>query len=273
MFYSLFFFSCIIQILSILSLNLSNNQWKQIRILLQHPKITIPMREQIGHILFTKYRTWTIHQAYVFKRYHRYKCRNINIEDLTLYSLQGLQIAIKKYNGSSYFHTYVNKYILWQLYQGLTDLQPITILSKSIRKRSLHLSSFKTPTPWAEMSEERCTDCASLMRNGVKTKNRNQYKKLLNTQFIGFDNYWIFEKKQELTSLQKERNVDELWEKIDLDSFSKRVFQYKYDIHFNKIRSNREISELMCCSEETIRMHLKKSREILKKSNPNILLS
>ena len=32
----------------------------------------------------------------------------------------------------------------------------------------LHLSSFKTPTPWAEMSEERRTDCASLMRNGVK---------------------------------------------------------------------------------------------------------
>ena len=201
------------------------------------------MREQISQILFTKYRTWTIHQAYVFKRYHRYKCRNIIIEDLILYSLEGLQIAVNKYDGSSYFHTYANKYILWQLYQGLTDLQPITILSKSIRKRSL------------------------------KTENRNQYKKLLNTQFIGFKDYWIFEKKQELTSFQKERNVDELWEKIDLDSFSKRVFQYKYDVFFNKIRSNREISELMCCSEETIRMNLKNSRELLKKSHHHILLS
>lgn len=110
--YSLLFFSCIIQILSIFSLNLSNNQWQNIRLLLQHPKTTIPMKKQISQILFTKYRTWTIHQAYVFKRYHRHKCRNINIEDLTLYSLQGLQIAVKKYNGSSYFHTYANKYIL-----------------------------------------------------------------------------------------------------------------------------------------------------------------
>ena len=241
MMYSLFFFSCIIR--SIFSLNLSKNQWQNIRLLLQHSKTTIPMREQISQILFTKYRTWTIHQAYVFKRYHRYKCRNIIIEDLILYSLEGLQIAVNKYDGSSYFHTYANKYILWQLYQGLTDLQPITILSKSIRKRSL------------------------------KTENRNQYKKLLNTQFIGFKDYWIFEKKQELTSFQKERNVDELWEKIDLDSFSKRVFQYKYDVFFNKIRSNREISELMCCSEETIRMNLKNSRELLKKSHHHILLS
>ena len=243
MIYSLLFFSCLIRILSIFSLNLSNTQLQNIRLLLQHPKITIPMREKIHNILFAKYRTWTIHQAYEFKRYHRYKCRNINIEDLTLYSLEGLQIAVNKYDGTSYFHTYANKYILWQLYQGLTDLQPITILSKSIRKRSL------------------------------KTENRNQYKKLLNTQFIVFDNYWIFEKKQELTSLQNERRIDELWEKIELDSFSKRVFQYKYDIFFNKIRSNREISELMCCSEETIRMNLKKSREILKRIHPNILIS
>lgn len=227
---------------SIFSLNLSNNQWKDIRLLLQHPKTTIPMREKISQIIFTKYRTWTIHQAYEFKRYHRYKCRNINIEDLVLYSLQGLQFAVNKYDGSSYFHTYANKYILWQLYQGLTDLQPITILSKSIRKRSL------------------------------KTENRNQYNKLLNTQFIGFKDYWIFEKSQGQEQKSFTR-IHELWEKIELDIFSKRVLRYKYDVSFRKIRSNREISELMCCSEETIRMNLKKSREILQKSNPNILLS
>jgi RNA polymerase sigma factor (sigma-70 family) len=229
-------------IYSIFSLNLSNNQWKDIRLLLQHPKTTIAMREHIRQIIFTKYRTWTIHQAYIFKRYHRYKCRNINIEDLTLYSLEGLQIAVNKYNGSSYFHTYANQYILWKLYEGLTDLQPITIISKSIRKRS-----------------------------NKPIKNRNQYKKLLNSQFIGFDHYWMFEKNQERKSLKKERNVEELWEKIELDIFSKRVFQYKYDIFFNKIRSNKEISELMCCSEETIRMNIKKTREKLKISHPNII--
>lgn len=238
----LFFFSCTV----VVSLNLSKYQWQNIQYILQHPRSTLQMKEQIREILFIKYQSWTIHQAYLFKRYHRYKCRNINIEDLSLYSLQGLQIAVNKYNGSSFFHTYANKYILWQLYQGLTDLQPITILSKSIRKRSL--------------------------KTKIKTVNRNQYKKLLNTQFIGSDQYWIFEKKQEQYSLEKERNIEELWEKIELDIFSKRVFQYKYNVFFNKIRSNREISELMCCSEETIRMNLKKTREKLKKSYPNIII-
>lgn len=212
--------------------------------IIQHPKTTTIMREKIRHILFTKYQTWTIHQAYLFKRYHRHKCRNINIKDLTLYSLQGLQIAVKKYDGSSYFHTYANTYILWQLYQGLTDLQPITILSKPIRKRS------------------------------NKTENRNQYKKLLNTQFIGYNDYWIFEKGQKQGPMQNSlARIHELWEKIELDPFSKRIFQYKYDIYFHKMRSNREISNLMCCSEETIRMNLKKTREKLQKSHPNILLS
>ena len=42
-----------------------------------------------------------------------------------------------------------------------------TFLS-NVREFILHLSSFKTPTEWAEMSKERRTDCASLMRNGVK---------------------------------------------------------------------------------------------------------
>jgi len=35
----------------------------------------------------------------------------------------------------------------------------------------LHLFSFKTPTEWAELSEQKCTGCASLMRNGVKWNN------------------------------------------------------------------------------------------------------
>jgi hypothetical protein len=39
----------------------------------------------------------------------------------------------------------------------------------------LHLCSFKTPTPWAVMSEEGDADCALKMRNGVKAL-RNRVK-------------------------------------------------------------------------------------------------
>lgn len=35
----------------------------------------------------------------------------------------------------------------------------------------LHFFTFKTPTEWAELSEKRCTGCASSMRNGVKGGN------------------------------------------------------------------------------------------------------
>ena len=34
--------------------------------------------------------------------------------------------------------------------------------------KGLHLFSFKTPTKWAELSEQKCTGCAFSMRNGVK---------------------------------------------------------------------------------------------------------
>ena len=82
----------------------------------------------------------------------------------------------------------------------------------------------------------------------------------------------MFEKRQPIYSFHNEkRSIEDIWEKIELDPFSKRVFQYKYDISFHKIRSDKYISKLMSCSEETIRMNLKKTREILQKIYPNII--
>ena len=68
----------------------------------------------------------------------------------------------------------------------------------------LHLSSFKTPTEGAEMSEERRTDCASLMRNGVNEKkycvnnknpycafwiyNKNEFNKFVNSKYYDINN-------------------------------------------------------------------------------------
>ena len=45
----------------------------------------------------------------------------------------------------------------------------------------------------------------------------------------------------------------------NLDAFSKRIMYLKYDNEFNKIRSNKIIGELMCCSEENIRQNLRKT--------------
>ena len=56
-----------------------------------------------------------------------------------------------------------------------------------------------------------------------------------------------------------------------LDTFSKRVFFYKYDIDFNSIRSNKIVAELMCCSEEKVRLTLKEIKCLIEPLNNNTL--
>ena len=232
--------------------NLSNIQWKQINTILTHPKITPIMRHKINQLIYSKYETWAIHKAYVFKRTHRYNSRNINIQDLILYSLEGLQKATTKYNGKSSFHTYADIYVNGQLYVGLTGLQSITNIPKQIRKQK-------------------------------EKTNYPIYKKKLNTQFVGYDDYWIFDKIREKKEKEKDDQEDSkefirsFWNEINsntTNAFTRRIFHYKYNYYLDKIRSNKEISIQMSCSEETVRQHLKTSMIIIYKklrpSNINI---
>jgi len=221
------------------SLNLTVEQWKLIKTVINHSKTPDIIKNKISNIIYDKYETWAIHKAYEFKRFHRYKCRNINIQDLILYSLEGLKMASQKYNGKTFFHLYAYIYIKGSLYNGLTQLQPITNIPKSIRKSK---------------------------KSDMKTENNFYYKKLLNTKFVGYSDYWMFEKKQTLSDNKDESNLIELWNNINikLDAYSKRVFHYKYNYYLEKINSNKKIAELMACSEENIRMNLKKTKNILK---------
>lgn len=228
--------------------NLSNIQWKQINTILTHPKITPIMRHKINQLIYSKYETWAIHKAYVFKRTHRYNSRNINIQDFILYSLEGLQKATTKYNGKSSFHTYADIYVNGQLYVGLTGLQSITNIPKQIRKQK-------------------------------EKTNYPIYKKKLNTQFVGYDDYWIFDKVREKKEKDKEDEeerkefIQSFWNEINSNTtnpFTRRIFHYKYNYYLDKIGSNKEISIQMSCSEETVRQHLKTSMIIIyKKLRPS----
>jgi len=224
--------------------NLSREQWGLIQNCITNPGLTSYMKTRIHHILFSHYTTWAIHKAYVFKRFHKHKCRNIDITDLSLYGLIGLQNAIKKYNGKTAFPVYADIYISGELYKGLTELQPITNIPKQIRRS-------KT--------------------NTIKNTYNYAYKKLLDTQFLSYNEYWQIEKKQENnTKPQFEiyNDYDEMWRVIHtLPLFQKTVFQEKYNYEFDKIHSNKYISEKMDCSEEHIRKTIKKSiRTILQSS-------
>lgn len=220
--------------------NLSSENWKTIKHILVHPKTPPYIQSKVRKIIYDKYENWAIHKAYEFNRLHKYKCRNIDVSDLILYSLEGLYRATLKYNGISYFHNYANIYISGSLYEGLTELQPITILPKSIRRQSHH---------------------------DIKVEYNYQYKKLLNTRFVSYDEYWMFENMQKNIRNEKEEYFlfQEFWNQVNihLDPFSKRVFHYKYNYFLDVIRSNKNIGEYMGCSEENIRINLIKSKKII----------
>lgn len=241
--HSIFFIFCWYLSVSSLSRfhNLSNQQWKQINTIITHPSTTPLIRNKISQIIYSKYETWAIHKAYVFKREHKYNCRNINIQDLISYSLEGLLKATTKYNGYSSFHKYAEIYVNGQLYVGLTILQPITNIPKYIRKRK-------------------------------EKPNNLQYKKR-NTQIIGYNDYWLFDKliNREENNHEKEEEyfLEEFWNQINNNTitnvFTRRIFHYKYNYYLDKIRSNKEISIQMNCSEETVRQYWKKSMIIIYK--------
>jgi hypothetical protein len=77
---------------------------------------------------------------------------------------------------------------------------------------------------------------------------------VLNTDTVNTNTNLILDN---INTIEKYKN---LWEKINnVDLFSKKIIYLKYDYEFNKIRSNKHISELMCCSEENVRKNLVKT--------------
>ena len=94
----------------------------------------------------------------------------------------------------------------------------------------------------------------------------------MDSRFVGKEEEWMFDKLgrhggyENNYSVGKESWWDEMsvyqpiWQKIEtLEPMKKRIFHLKYSHDFDKIRSNREIASLMGCSEEYIRVLLKRN--------------
>ena len=215
---------------------LSTTQWQSIHSLLKNPELTVEMRNKINTVIYNSYETYALIKAYEFKTFHKYKCKNIKLDELKLYSKFGLFNAVKKYNGCSYFVNYADKYIMGELYKGLTDLYPLSSIPKSDR------------------------------RKGIEHRGCHLMKEHPTT-FISYENYWLFDKYNLETIRGTSRHLDKIIESdnalallefinLSLEPFSKQVFFYKYDNDFNVIRTNRQVADLLCCSEETIRTTL-----------------
>jgi RNA polymerase sigma factor (sigma-70 family) len=217
--------------------NLSKIAQKRIKYIIQHPGTTYEMREKINYILFNSYKNWATTKAIHFKRLHKHKCSHIKTDEMISYSLFGLYQGIKRYNGNNTFITYVDFYIKNELQQCLIKLFPINALPKTYLK---------------------------------KKKTQQEYKKMNNIYlkpiYIGFDHYFlentiynsIYSNKNKWFETEEDNNLKiKLWNKIrELPSLQMRIMYFKYSTDFEMLRSNKEIAEIMGCSQQTIRINL-----------------
>jgi DNA-directed RNA polymerase specialized sigma subunit len=234
---------------------LSKQQWIDIHKVLLHKGITPEMRSDINKVLYKHFEGWAIHKTYVFNRYHSYTCRNINFQDLTLYSCNSLHQAIAKYkpkevyNDTSQFLNYVGKCIDGGLYTGLTELYPITILPKNIRKQKRTLK-----TKYLYKNE---LDTVFLTNTKISSLHSNNNA---NNTF----SYKSFNHNYKHQLLSKYEYI-EIWNEINKDfpSLVKKIMQLKYNYEFDIIRTNKEIGDMLGFSQQKVRTNIQKARDLL----------
>jgi len=226
---------------------LTKNQWTSIKYILKHPKSTSTMINTCNQILFQHYKYYAYNMAYDFKTTYYKKCRHISLNELKLYASRGLLDAILRYNASMpfSFSKYASIYIKGELYYGMSEMHPLTLLpiSKRISKK------------W-------------------RTQNLVLYKKMTNTKFMSnydyYDGLYVSTHKDSDVFVNKYKELIELWNIINhLDEEYKKIMKYKYNFYFQKIRSDEEIGDLLGYSGETIRKKINEIKNRVYNENKN----
>jgi RNA polymerase sigma factor (sigma-70 family) len=219
---------------SICGFHLSFESYKIITNLIRRNDISLNQRNKINKIMYISFEKWAIKRAYNFKYKHPYKSARVPVDELVLHSKVGLFKSIKNYNGRSNFTHYSSFYVDNELRKAITDSYSLSILPKYQR-----IKSKKNLTPYE----------------------KEEYKKLLEIDLRSEVSHWHgkLEQNHICENLEDYRMI---WEKVNkMDPFVKRIVYLKYDYEFQIIKSNKVISELMCCSSETIRTNLNKFKE------------
>ena len=224
---------------------LSKEQIQLIKNIIKNKNTPIKMREKINHILYNYYKPFAIKKSVLFKSFHKNKCKTIDISELVNYSYEGLYRAILVYNGNSDFIKFITIFINGNLYKCMTESQPLNILPKSYKRRKNY---------------------QELLEKKTNSKRNNNYNLKIN--LVG-DNKWILENNFSKKYISNIDNIierefyDNIWQKIYNYDCIKTGFYYKYDFYFKKIRSNKEISKMLNCSEETVRRRIDQVKQNL----------
>ena len=98
-----------------------NQQINQIRKWIYNNQLSLEQRQKINNVLIESHYSLAHKQAFIFKNKHKYKCRNIQINDLKSASELGLIKASQKYNGNSSFYYYSCLHIHYELLNLLSQ--------------------------------------------------------------------------------------------------------------------------------------------------------
>lgn len=209
---------------------LSPYQLSLIHSILRNPVTDEITRNKVHAIMFYSYEPFAFSKACAFRQLHRYKCQHLSITELHTYASLGLYQSIQKYNPDRSFIPFASIYIQGALLKGMTDLHPISNLPKTERRKGY---------------------------------DPHQKRKRSKTQFVG-ENEWIWDKLSSSRNRAERKEQESeiyraIWENIDevCTPFQKQVLRWKYSFFLEKIRSHREIAEIMACSEEWVRIQSK----------------
>lgn len=207
-----------------------NNNWKTLEIYFRNKNLTDQKKLIIQNYVFNNYLPLAYSETKKFMAFHRYKTKFIHKDDLYYYSLIGLYHATRKYNGESNFYKYSTTYIKGSLYKCLTINYPLSKLTKSERRKSKNYSF--------NFDEIYNLPPKNLYLGKIDSfvKSNNDY----NIDFYYHNSVW-----KKIMNIENERD--------------KKIMCDKFDLEFNKLKSNKELSKKYNCSEETIRKSVYKT--------------
>lgn len=235
-------------------LHLTSNQVNMINSLIKSQTLTQEQRSKINGLMYHSYEKWAIKKAIDFKYLHRFKCKNIPINDLILSSKFGLYKASQNYNANSSFPYYSEMHIKNELLKTLTK----------------HFSFSKVPV---ELRKRNKT-------NFTRDELRN-YRNLLHPELISYSDYWKFDEflighgeryDVAYNLIKKEEHYDKImyiWSLVSkFEPLSKKIFYLRYDCNLNVIRSNKEIAKLLGYTRSYVEIILSQCMQNLRNALP-----
>ena len=236
--------------LQVNTLYLNKTQQTVITKLIKNNQLSFTEREKINNVLFESYKDCAHKRACFFKHIHKYKCRNIEINDLKSAAEFGLMKAALNYNGNSSFYYYSSLHIKNELLTALTNHNTIAPISKTTLRKGFS-STYKNFTLSKYYS--------------LQNKLNVIYESIISPEFLNVISATNNHKYLE-NIIQEEEN-ERIWNEaisvVSVNPLMKKIFLLKYNKEFQKIRTDKEISKMVGYSAGHVRRNVKKIKDIL----------